>query len=94
MNRTNAMHSNPPCVSCEYRNVYMCLLPSDNNIKNTFCEDKADGQYRDLHDCSEFYVCSFGLTFHEYCAPGTAFNEKIMTCDFPLNVPGCLPSSG
>ncbi|XP_052069385.1 acidic mammalian chitinase-like [Mytilus californianus] len=74
--------------------VVITQAPSNGNNKQEFCKNKPDGHYRDPTDCGEFYQCSFGLTFHEYCAPGTVFNEQLVSCDYPIHVPGCLNYGG
>lgn len=66
-----------------------CLGNGSYGNSKDFCKNKADGHYSDPVDCGKFYQCSYGLTFHEYCAPGTAFSVAMMGCDFPINVPGC-----
>eukprot|EP00106_Octopus_bimaculoides_P005001 XP_014772443.1 PREDICTED: acidic mammalian chitinase-like [Octopus bimaculoides] len=54
-----------------------------------FCEGKSDGLYVDPKDCTFYYQCSFGLTFHERCGPKTGYDPKIKACNFVAQIPGC-----
>ncbi|CAG2218681.1 E3.2.1.14 [Mytilus edulis] len=69
-------------------------VTSSPNFNTNFCRTKSDGLYSDASDCGSYYQCSFGLTFHEPCAPGTAFNPKQDACDYPFNVPACMNYRG
>lgn len=57
---------------------------------NAFCQNKADGLYRDPSNCGQFYQCDMNLGFHEPCPPGLVFNEALAECDYPYKVPQCL----
>ncbi|CAC5417123.1 E3.2.1.14 [Mytilus coruscus] len=69
-------------------------VTSSPNFNANFCRSKADGLYRDASDCGSYYQCSFGVTFHEPCSPGTAFNPQQDACDYPFNVPACMNYRG
>ncbi|XP_033108717.1 chitotriosidase-1-like [Anneissia japonica] len=53
------------------------------------CKGKADGTYADPADCSKYYQCAGGNTWHQTCPSGTVFNPANNACDWPANVPGC-----
>jgi hypothetical protein len=56
-----------------------------------FCTRLNDGFYRHPTNCSKFFQCYQTTTFVMTCSPGTVFNPdpKVITCDFPQNVPDC-----
>ncbi|XP_041364780.1 acidic mammalian chitinase-like [Gigantopelta aegis] len=55
------------------------------------CFKLGDGIHADTADCNYYVQCNGGSEFHFKCAPGTVYNDKIHTCDFPFNVPQCAP---
>ncbi|KAK7112091.1 chitinase-3-like protein 1 [Littorina saxatilis] len=56
---------------------------------STFCNGHDDGIFADPSDCAHFIECANGNTYREPCAPGTAWNDGIKTCDLVANVRGC-----
>ena len=54
-----------------------------------YCKHHSDGVFADPSDCAYFIECSNSNTYREKCAPGTAWNDGIKTCDRVDNVPGC-----
>ncbi|GIX71301.1 chitotriosidase-1 [Caerostris darwini] len=52
-----------------------------------------NGYFRHPHNCKQFYVCQSQKAgykvFQFSCGPGTVFSEKLNTCTFPHQVPGC-----
>ena len=47
-----------------------------------FCTGKSDGYYEDIYDCTKFYHCTFHITYHQDCSPGTVWDQSILTCNF------------
>lgn len=47
---------------------------------------KPDGLAPHPSDCSKFLNCYRGYPAVQTCGPGTVFNPKILTCDWPHNV--------
>lgn len=90
--------------SCLYNEVfYICYL-NHYKYKNTnpvtficlafgssveFCTGKIDGFYRDPVNCSAYYQCSFGSSYHKTCPYGTLFSETLEGCDWAEKVPDC-----
>ncbi|CAL8144543.1 unnamed protein product [Orchesella dallaii] len=48
--------------------------------------DVADGLYPDSEDCSSYYRCVHGVSYHYTCANPLLFNIKSEECDFRSNV--------
>ncbi|XP_041346948.1 chitin-binding domain protein cbd-1-like [Gigantopelta aegis] len=48
-----------------------------------------DGAYADQTEhCRSYFTCHGGTFFgHNFCTPGTVFNEILQTCDWPNDVP-------
>lgn len=59
--------------------------PVDSSKQSARCPSGASGLFPHPN-CFKFLNCDHGRTFVMDCAPGTAFNPSISTCDFPDNV--------
>lgn len=59
--------------------------PVDSSKQSARCPKGASGLFPHPN-CFKFLNCDHGRTFVMDCAPGTAFNPDISTCDFPDNV--------
>lgn len=45
-----------------------------------------DNEYIPHPDCNKYYRCVYGKKMLFHCRSGTAWNQKMMTCDWPNNV--------
>uniref|UniRef100_A0A0N4Z0S3 Chitin-binding type-2 domain-containing protein n=1 Tax=Parastrongyloides trichosuri TaxID=131310 RepID=A0A0N4Z0S3_PARTI len=69
--------------------------PNGNNVgkPNNYGEciesGGAAGYKGDDYDCTKFYQCAHGKWVQKQCPPGTAWNQKITTCDHKRNVKTC-----
>ncbi|CAL8144951.1 unnamed protein product [Orchesella dallaii] len=48
--------------------------------------DLDDGMFPDPSDCTAYYRCVYGTSYHYKCAPPLGFNENISACDYLSNV--------
>merc|ERR1712198_396623 len=55
-----------------------------------FCQGKPEGFYQNVKDCQSFFFCWDNGHYGDklYCAPGTTFHPRLLTCDWPY----CLPT--
>jgi hypothetical protein len=60
--------------------VFFHFLLSSADVNN-FCQGQSDGIFGDPSNCAYFIQCAGGTTFRETCAPGTAWDESIKTCN-------------
>jgi hypothetical protein len=68
------------------RAIVFSLAAAAQAFDENFCDGKVDGTYPDVLDCSEFYQCSNGMTYHSSCPPGLEFNVATGGCDWAYNV--------
>merc|ERR1739838_297483 len=54
----------------------------NSDVKNPFIVDPATCTY---------YQCSNGIPYEFNCAPGLEFDPAVNACDWPSNVPDCVP---
>ncbi|XP_033113930.1 neurogenic locus notch homolog protein 1-like [Anneissia japonica] len=69
-----------------------CDYPSkirDCHLESNFCYRRRDGNYRNPKDCTQFYQCSGGEDYIQYCQKGLVYNQNYDKCDYPYNVPEC-----
>ncbi|XP_041347362.1 chitin-binding domain protein cbd-1-like [Gigantopelta aegis] len=83
-------------ITCQHKQVFnsntgrcddpINVPPPCGIIKD--CTTKSDGSYADLSvHCRSYYTCNAGTFFgHNFCTPGTVFNEELQTCDWPSDV--------
>ncbi|GAB1609321.1 chitotriosidase-1-like [Argonauta hians] len=64
-------------------------LNEENSLTEVFQCPSLFGIYSDVMDCSSFYQCVWQVPFHYKCSPGTAWNDRIQSCDWPANT-GCI----
>ncbi|KAK3589931.1 hypothetical protein CHS0354_034948 [Potamilus streckersoni] len=48
----------------------------------TFCSGMVDGYYADPVDCYSFYQCAAGITYHNICSTGTAWDQSVFNCNY------------
>ncbi|CAH1785311.1 unnamed protein product [Owenia fusiformis] len=56
------------------------------SIKHEFRCPTLYGLYPDLTNCSNFYQCAAGVSYHKTCYYGLLFNPARFICDWPRNV--------
>ncbi|XP_052799400.1 uncharacterized protein LOC128231015 [Mya arenaria] len=51
------------------------------------CSKKGDGSYVDLTlNCTSYYTCSHHIYYgHNFCTPGTVFEQSMGTCVWPVD---------
>ena len=54
-------------------------------IDEEFCNEKADGYYRNPDTCFGYIACSGGIAHEMRCAEGLMFNKDKNVCDDPEN---------
>ncbi|KAJ7365193.1 hypothetical protein OS493_007844 [Desmophyllum pertusum] len=62
----------------------LCFIEPTSGAE--FCEDKADGNYKDPDNCYGFITCANQITYFRSCPEGLMYNEKTDQCDYPENV--------
>jgi len=50
------------------------------------CDGQPNGNYADPEDCTKYYTCSNGNTFHYTCSDGTYWDPDIGVCNWPYNL--------
>jgi len=86
-------------------NVQECMpTPSffmDEEIEGPACapEERFDCQgsfvfVRDENDCATFYECDSNIQqpCPSHCPAGLVFNDDLKVCDWPMDVPECMPT--
>merc|ERR1712141_688595 len=53
-----------------------------------FCQGREDGYYSNPKDCGSYFFCwNNGHTGDKYfCAPGLAWHQRLLQCDWPYNL--------
>jgi chitinase len=57
--------------------------PITQNPNDPFKCPSPNGFFSDPKDCTSYYECNNGNPIHFTCPPGTEWNEKLQTCDWP-----------
>uniref|UniRef100_A0A0K0EF99 Chitin-binding type-2 domain-containing protein n=1 Tax=Strongyloides stercoralis TaxID=6248 RepID=A0A0K0EF99_STRER len=78
-------------LKCYVKDLYP-NLPNDNNMSCIESGGAAGYKAHD-YDCRKFYQCAHGKWVEKDCGPGTAWNQKIVTCDHIGKVPNCNSNS-
>ncbi|KAK4878723.1 hypothetical protein RN001_011229 [Aquatica leii] len=86
---------NPYTFECDYASKVKCYYGpkaesyTQESLANlqlkTGCPTGFSGVVPHHHDCSKFINCNHGQEIVMDCAPGTLFNLKINSCDYPYN---------
>nr|CAH7728144.1 unnamed protein product [Callosobruchus chinensis] len=83
-------------VDCSKEPVYFQSAKKDEisyntDIKNTDCTVEL-GAFRDIRNCSTFYICISNRLVAKYsCPEGLSFNDDLGICDYSKNVNCWLP---
>eukprot|EP00106_Octopus_bimaculoides_P016884 XP_014784326.1 PREDICTED: oviduct-specific glycoprotein-like [Octopus bimaculoides] len=64
-------------------------LKQEDSLTEVFKCPSLFGIYRDVRDCTSFFQCVWQVPFSYKCSPGTAWNDRIQSCDWPANT-GCI----
>ncbi|CAI9735414.1 CHIA chitinase [Octopus vulgaris] len=64
-------------------------LKQEDSLTEVFKCPSLFGIYRDVRDCTSFFQCVWQVPFRYKCSPGTAWNDRIQSCDWPANT-GCI----
>ncbi|CAB1329845.1 unnamed protein product [Coregonus sp. 'balchen'] len=54
-----------------------------SGMDSDFCVGKAAGMYADPKNKNQFYNCSQGMTYFQYCATGLVFDTACSCCNWP-----------
>ena len=68
--------------------MFVCFVLSGDG----FCDDKANGNYRDPDNCYGFISCSNKIAYKMNCPANLKYNETTDQCDWPQNVQ-CSPGT-
>ncbi|CEF61773.1 Chitin binding domain-containing protein [Strongyloides ratti] len=74
-------------LECYIKHIFP-NLPENNN--DNCIESGGEAGYKPhKFDCTKFYQCAHGKWIEKNCGPGTAWNQKITTCDHIGKVSSC-----
>lgn len=51
-------------------------------IDEGFCNERDDGNYRNLNICFGYIVCFGGIVYEMFCVDGLMFDEDENVCDY------------
>lgn len=85
----NTSFSRPTCYSlhlCDFWSLfYLHSVSTGICLDEGFCNEKADGNYKNPDTCYGFISCSGGILHKMPCSHGLMFNEVKNICDYPEN---------